>query len=422
LLLTLSDYDYWLLNLNIISPKVLVCNPGTLHSFSLAKELLLQRIDVVYATSLFIPQWVNRILPRKLRGKLTNRMEPALDGHVCQYPVPEIIYLLWMRFFPRHGGRLIRWRNRLFGQWLIRNKLKGVEVVWSFDTASEEIFRYAKKAGVKCILDMSTGHPVAGEAVLGAHAKMCPQFWEHGDIERKDDWELQSRENEMLLADVIVAASSYAAYSIREKLPVNSLIREIPYGCDLSFFSPRAMRDGGSTVKYLFVGWFGQQKGVYDLLRAWDKCNLSERARLLMAGGRRVDLKCWPGEMPKGVKCLGRISKRDIADLYRSSDVFVFPSLFEGFGLVILEAMASGLPVITTTNTAGPDLIDDGVEGYIVEPGDVEALARYMRLLAVDVDLREWMGRKAREKAERYTWEEYGRKCAELCRGIARES
>ena len=103
------------------------------------------------------------------------------------------------------------------------------------------------------------------------------------------------------------------------------------------------------------------------------------------------------------------------------ADVFVFPSLFEGFALVILEAMAAGLPVITTPNTAGPDLIEDGKEGLIVPAGDANALREAMQSLLHNPERARSMGRAAHEKAKEFTWERYGERWEALVRDLCRE-
>jgi glycosyltransferase involved in cell wall biosynthesis len=93
-------------------------------------------------------------------------------------------------------------------------------------------------------------------------------------------------------------------------------------------------------------------------------------------------------------------------------DVFLFPSLFEGFGLVLLEAMAMGLPVLTTAHTAGPDLFEDGREGFIVPIRSAEAIAEKLELLRTQRDLVDHMGNLAIERSREFTWEAYGRRLA----------
>jgi glycosyltransferase involved in cell wall biosynthesis len=97
-------------------------------------------------------------------------------------------------------------------------------------------------------------------------------------------------------------------------------------------------------------------------------------------------------------------------------DVFVFPSLFEGFGLVLLEAMAMGLPIITTAHTAGPDLIEEGRQGFIVPIRDAAAIADKLDLLQRQPALRNEMGRAARLRAGDFTWEAYEAKLASCVR------
>jgi alpha-maltose-1-phosphate synthase len=97
----------------------------------------------------------------------------------------------------------------------------------------------------------------------------------------------------------------------------------------------------------------------------------------------------------------------EVLQLMREHDVLVFPSLFEGFGLVILEAMAQGTVVIATPHTAAPDLIEDGRDGFIVPIRSSGAIATRLTALAEDRDLLAQMSEAARQKAAKCTWDEY---------------
>jgi glycosyltransferase involved in cell wall biosynthesis len=96
----------------------------------------------------------------------------------------------------------------------------------------------------------------------------------------------------------------------------------------------------------------------------------------------------------------------------KEADLFVFPSLAEGFGLVIGEAMSCGVPVLTTTNTGGPELITDGREGWCVPAHDAGALAERIEWAYSNRDELYEMGRRARSRAEQWTWADYRRKLA----------
>lgn len=169
--------------------------------------------------------------------------------------------------------------------------------------------------------------------------------------------------------------------------------------------------------RFLYAGYLTKRKGIGVLMEAWgarsahfDRDNFdiltdrkNEGAELRLVGGGDQ-----PEPLPAGVVCLGQTPRDALLREMSAADVFVFPSLFEGFALVILEAMAAGLPVITTPNTAGPDLIENGKEGLIVPAGDAKALRAAMDSLRYDPERARVMGRAAHEKAKEFTWEKYG--------------
>ncbi len=109
-----------------------------------------------------------------------------------------------------------------------------------------------------------------------------------------------------------------------------------------------------------------------------------------------------------GMKLFDRVPHGEVSSLMQQCDVFVFPSYFEGFGLVLLEAMACGLPVITTTATAGPDIVTEGQDGWVIEPGDLTSLVEKMTFCLEHPQYVREMGLHARSTAERFTWAAYG--------------
>jgi len=97
--------------------------------------------------------------------------------------------------------------------------------------------------------------------------------------------------------------------------------------------------------------------------------------------------------------------RSDIADVMQACNAFVFPSQYEPFGLVVLEAMASGLPVVTARSTGASDVVD-AESGYVIDDAcDEQAIAQFLRKLAEDEDLRYRMGEAARRRAEHYSWD-----------------
>jgi glycosyltransferase involved in cell wall biosynthesis len=110
------------------------------------------------------------------------------------------------------------------------------------------------------------------------------------------------------------------------------------------------------------------------------------------------------------------VPRVELREIYRQADVFVFPTLVEGMGIVVLEAMASGLPVITTPNGPG-DIVRDGVDGFLVPPRDVDAIVERLERLRADPQLRQEMARNARIRAQEFTWDAYRKKTVVALRG-----
>jgi len=161
-------------------------------------------------------------------------------------------------------------------------------------------------------------------------------------------------------------------------------------------------RAGEGPIKVLFLGIIGHRKGVYDLLPAFADARATVPGMKLLVGGNgEVDqARMRAAELGLGdsVEFLGWVGGDRKNELLAAADIFVLPSYNEGLPISLLEAMSWGVPVISTTVGGIPELIRDGTDGYLIEAGDVPALARRLAELAGDPDLRRRMGRAGREQ------------------------
>jgi glycosyltransferase involved in cell wall biosynthesis len=110
------------------------------------------------------------------------------------------------------------------------------------------------------------------------------------------------------------------------------------------------------------------------------------------------------------VSFVGRVSNEKVPEYMAAADVFVLPSLSEGLPNVILEAMASGLPVVATKVRGLPEIIEDGQNGFLVEPKNPNEIAEKVCLLLEDAELRERVSRNNKEKAKGYDWDDIVKK------------
>lgn len=197
-------------------------------------------------------------------------------------------------------------------------------------------------------------------------------------------------------ADAITAVSHFTAELARKELRIDKKIRVIHNGIDESIFCPRPRQERANKIKVLFSGNLTSRKGAQWLLPIVKK--LSPHITLYYTSGlqSKTGLEAHPN-----LKNLGAISHQEMPSVYNAMDILLFPTVREGLSLAALEAMACGLPVIATDCSSMPELIDDGLGGFLCGLGDVQAFAQRINQLADDVDLRKTMGEYNRDKVER---------------------
>ena len=167
-------------------------------------------------------------------------------------------------------------------------------------------------------------------------------------------------------------------------------------------------------LEVLMVGSIEPRKGVLDAVRALAASGLDD-VRLTIAGEsgtpadylREVRGLIEGSDLGARVRLTGRLDSEALSAAYREADAFMLLSRWEGYGMAIAEAMASGLPVISTTAGAIPGLVEHGVSGLLAEPGDWKAAGAFLRSLLTDSDLRLRLSQGALEKSRGFpTWEE----------------
>jgi glycosyltransferase involved in cell wall biosynthesis len=181
----------------------------------------------------------------------------------------------------------------------------------------------------------------------------------------------------------------------------------VPNGTEEKFFMDRDYTDK-AALRLLYVGTWIDRKGVFYLAEAFRL--LAEKMpeiELTVAGCAaspdQVKQSFAPGFRDR-VLVIPFASRADMPALYASHDIFVFPSLMEGMPLTILEAMATGMPVVTTNSSGMCDVVEDGFNGLLVRTADAEELADAVERLCRSVELRSSLGLNGQQTMRRYTW------------------
>jgi len=203
-------------------------------------------------------------------------------------------------------------------------------------------------------------------------------------------------------------------------------IRRMRPGASLAFAAPAAARSYASGQRLVFCGTWRHNKGIADLVPAFASLAGRHPGLTLTVVGAGVDPDVVAAAFPPAVRDRVRThpavgDEESIAAL-ASADVFLLPSLFEGTPLTLIEAMMSGLPIVTTATCGMKDVIEDGVTGLLVAIRNPQALADAVERLIADAGLRERLGRRAHAVArDSFTWPRVADDVLDAYLGLAAE-
>jgi glycosyltransferase involved in cell wall biosynthesis len=354
------------------------------------------------------------------RRKYDEQLKPL----TVQHPFRELGRILANRF---KLHRLDRHETGFFCMDAVYRELDGIVArrlhknprdftgVYVFEDGALATLTAARENGLAGIYDLPIGYWRTARRLMAGEFDRMPE-WANTLTGFKDSPEkLNRKDAELAAATKVVVASSFTAYTLKDYSGNLAPHRVVPYGFPPVSMEPDRPRRGAVTkekpLRLLFVGGLSQRKGIADLFAA---VKLLGAAVSLSVIGNKVTADC-----PALDRELGRhrwipsLSNDRILNEMRSHDVLVFPSLFEGFGLVITESMSQGTPVITTERTAGPDLITHGENGWLIKAGNTEALVQQLEKLVMNPEVVQAAGVLARKTAAARPWSVYGRELAE---------
>ena len=337
-------------------------------------------------------EMLRHLLPKVKLGKLTK-------GYGSPFGVDAVYQDL-----DRYAAWVMEWQRK-----------KGIplKAVYAYEDGALAQFEMAARLGLKRIYDLPIGYWRANRAISQEEVELQPEW--RGTLNALADPEekLARKDAEIAAADVIFVASSFTRSTLTQyggKVPE---VRVIQYGTPPPTTTPRNLTESRQPLRVLYVGSLTQRKGISYLFEGVEK--LGAHACLTVIGRKvgsseALDAACnrhrWIESLPHA----------QILQEMRSHDVLVFPSLFEGFGLVIGEALSQGVPVITTAHTGGPDILREGVDGFIVPIRDAEAIAARLLQLHGDRKLLREMSENARARAAELAWKAYQDRTVALVR------
>ena len=369
-----------------------------------------------FYTSLYLASWQARaerlpIIGHWLADELAKRAFPGIEGdRVVKLAIlPELAYIGMRRFMGQHQpvltAGLMYWVKKKFDASVARHlERTPTDVLVGMYAASLKSFEAIHRCGGLAVLNFVNSHPVVQNRYL---IELAGVKTPHHELIL--DGVAQRVDAELALADLVLVPSRFVAEQLISRDVPEEKIALLPYGVDLHTFHPSVQRDPiRAVLDCLYVGQISHRKGIRILLDAARCCrDLPVCFSLIGPIVSREVLD----DLPENVHYKGMaLPGGGVAEAMREADFFVLPTVEDSFALVVFEAMASGLPVITTSHAGSSELLEDGKDGLIVPAGDANRLTEAIRRLVRRPDLRNQLGKAARKKVrDSHSWEAYGR-------------
>jgi glycosyltransferase involved in cell wall biosynthesis len=335
-----------------------------------------------------------------LKNLLNRQLPPCLNGKVYSSTIPSLRYLLRKQLAsknPEQAARIFTQFNREFGNDLINRGLCQATHLFTLLGEGTPFLRFAKQRGLTTVTEifilLSTYYIIKAEQEKFADLEISPN---EEFVEESFAWLREV----LSLTDWAIAPSQAVRQDLAKnfEFPIERCF-VVPYGVDSSWFHVENKPVKG---RVLFAGTANLRKGIHILSMASQK--LSQCYYEFRVAGN-VSETVRQHTLTQKLNFLGRVPRSEIKQEYQQADILVLPTLAEGSAGVTYEALAAGVPVITTE--AAGSVVRDGIDGFIVPERDSEALAERIEELVENRKLRSRMAAAARERAKDYSWDKY---------------
>jgi glycosyltransferase involved in cell wall biosynthesis len=341
------------------------------------------------------------------------RWSTAVEPHLISDPWPELLSLGLSRLPVLRGTswptRLVNRQIRHHDHHVARLLRSGslpltTRAFYGYEDAAAESLLAARQRGWITFLELPTLHAQRVRQLQAEEAARRPQWRHLLPALQEPAWKLRRKSTELATAHTIVVPSVLVKQScVQAGLPA-SKVAVVPYGAP-QVASPVARAQSSAVV--LYVGRITPAKGLDHLLQAWRRLE-HPLAELWLVGSCDYP-RAWLEQLPAGVRWCGSVPQAELQRFFAQAQLFVMPSLLEGYNMAALEAMAAGLPVLITDLCGVTDVVTHGSNGWIVPAADCVALATVLEQALADPQGCARMGLAAHERAQRYTWVDYRR-------------
>ena len=369
-------------------PRVIITSAGIYHTYHAARAAEKCGSLERFITGIYDPRQSDGIAPEHIQKvPLPNYLGFAIQ----QIPSQHSVYIQYLV------------RDNLYDR-LAQRYITPVDVFHGWNHQSLYSLRKAKEMGAVTLIERSTAHPTIQTQIL---EEEMARFGLNYPASAK--WLNEKHIQEYDEADYIVTCSEFVDRTFIEMGYPAEKLKRIHLGFDASRFAPAPKQD--DVFRIVYAGMITIRKGIHYLLEAFKQLNIPN-SELVLVGALSQDSKLFLPQYEGLYTHIPFVTHDRLPELFQSASVFVMPSIEDGFGMVVYEAAACGVPVIATENVGAA--LRDGIDGFVVPIRDAKSLAERITQLYEDPDLRERMGQSARAYVSQYTWEAYHQQMAEL--------
>ncbi len=403
--------------------RIVVAHPGTPPHAQQAVRAYLEHGLLSRFMTTFVYQPGTRTA-RALKGLygLVNRdaenqlKRRALEGIpaevVATHPFREIIRTLSNRCLGVSAQDWIwDWMELDFDRHVAGSDWGRAEAVHGYEYASLMTFEAARRRGVTTLYEMPAPFFRTADKILSEEYRKFPELATRPrqEIEGRAPARIARKQRELSLADIVVCNSAFTRDSIlAEDFPPERIIT-LPLGMPKPVEAVDTPRP--RELVLLYAGTLSVRKGVHYLLEAWRRLSPSTAVELRLVGA--LDLpSSLLRDLPGRVTVIGSVPKRELTRHYLEAGLLLFPTLCDGFGMVLTEALAHGVPVLTTTAAGASSFIGNGCNGFVIAPGNLEELVETMRWCTHNRDRLQEMRPACLESARSWQWSDYRRQLA----------
>lgn len=395
---------------------IVVHPTGNQNSREVVRGLVSSGFDVEFVTAISTGFLDNiELMPGKIKSEISRRSFSDLNVNVRSGAFLLEAFRLLLKNKIKISVDSVYVKTDKYCAEIIRKKSNNINFIYAYEDGALESFQEAKKHGIKCIYELPIGYWEAHRKTNKVEFETNPLWGRTWKAINDSEDKLNRKKRELLLADEIIVASSFTKKTIKESFGcfLDTKIHVIPYGFPSKNINERTeFYNQNNELKILYVGGLNQRKGISYLVEAYIellKKNLNINLSYI-GSGECIDMM--KNLMPSA-KYLGTMPHSQVLKEMSKHDVLIFPSLFEGFGMVLSEAMSCGMVVISTERTALPDISDEN-SAIIINACSSDDIFNAVDRLLKNPSLAEYYGRNAQNVARNYTWENYGKKISHV--------